>query len=480
MSTLKEKTVKGVLWSCVDRFSTQGIQFVFSVLIARILLPSDYGTVAMLSIFFAVSQTFIDSGFGAALIRKIDRTETDFCTVFYFNIAVGVFFYLVLWFASPYIADFYDLPLLKDITRVVALTVVFSSFSIVQSAKLSIKVDFKTRAKTSIWANFLSGAIGLFFAYRGYGVWALVIQSVSFSFIGTFLMCYWVRWIPKLIFSWRSFRELFSFGSKLLISSLLNTCYNNIYPLVIGKFFSPSALGLYSRANTLAQYPSSVITSTLQGVTFPILSSIQNENEMLADVYKRFIRLSAFVIFPMMIGLSAVASPFIRLLLTDKWEGAIYLLQIICFAMMWYPIHSINLNLLQVKGRSDFFLKLEIIKKVQGIAILCITIPLGVVAMCYGSVIGSLLSLIYNTYYTKRLIDYGYWSQMKDLLHILAHSMVMGILVWLVVQAFDSLWLQLFVGILTGMVYYVVGAKLMKFDEYAELMSLVKKKKTNV
>lgn len=480
MSTLKEKTVKGVLWSCVDRFSTQGIQFVFSVLIARILLPSDYGTVAMLSIFFAVSQTFIDSGFGAALIRKIDRTETDFCTVFYFNIAVGVFFYLVLWFTSPYIADFYDLPLLKDITRVVALTVVFSSFSIVQSAKLSIKVDFKTRAKTSIWANFLSGAIGLFFAYRGYGVWALVIQSVSFSFIGTFLMCYWVRWIPKLIFSWRSFRELFSFGSKLLISSLLNTCYNNIYPLVIGKFFSPSALGLYSRANTLAQYPSSVITSTLQGVTFPILSSIQNENEMLADVYKRFIRLSAFVIFPMMIGLSAVASPFIRLLLTDKWEGAIYLLQIICFAMMWYPIHSINLNLLQVKGRSDFFLKLEIIKKVQGIAILCITIPLGVVAMCYGSVIGSLLSLIYNTYYTKRLIGYGYWSQMKDLLHILAHSMVMGILVWLVVQAFDSLWLQLFVGILTGMVYYVVGAKLMKFDEYAELMSLVKKKKTNV
>lgn len=267
-------------------------------------------------------------------------------------------------------------------------------------------------------------------------------------------MCYWVRWIPKLIFSWRSFRELFSFGSKLLISSLLNTCYNNIYPLVIGKFFSPSALGLYSRANTLAQYPSSVITSTLQGVTFPILSSIQNENEMLADVYKRFIRLSAFVIFPMMIGLSAVASPFIRLLLTDKWEGAIYLLQIICFAMMWYPIHSINLNLLQVKGRSDFFLKLEIIKKVQGIAILCITIPLGVVAMCYGSVIGSLLSLIYNTYYTKRLIGYGYWSQMKDLLHILAHSMVMGILVWLVVQAFDSLWLQLFVGILQ--VWYIM------------------------
>ena len=191
-------------------------------------------------------------------------------------------------------------------------------------------------------------------------------------------------------------------------------------------------------------------------------------------------RLSAFIVFPLMVGLAAVADPLIRLMLTDKWEGAIYLLQIVCFSMMWYPIHAINLNLLQVKGRSDFFLKLEVIKKIQGVIILCVTIPLGIVAMCYGRIIGSLLSLVYNTYYTKRLIGYGYWEQMKDLLHILAHSLVMGVLVWLVVQAFDSLWLQLFVGILTGVIYYVVGAKLMKFDEYVELMKLMKKKKTNV
>lgn len=480
MSTLKEKTVKGVLWSCVDRFSSQGIQFVFSILIARLLLPSDYGVVAMLNIFLAVSNTFIDSGFGTALIRKIDRTETDFCTVFYFNIVVSAFFYAVLWFASPYIASFYGVPLLEDITKVVALTLVFSSFSGIQNAQLSIAIDFKTRAKISVIVTVLTGAVGLWMAYNGYGVWALVVQSVFSSLLRSALLWFYVRWMPKLIFSWKSFREMFSFGSKLLASALLDTTYNNIYPLVIGKFFSPATLGVYARAEGLAQYPSSNITSVLQGVTFPVLSSIQNEPERLANAYKRFLRLSAFVVFPLMVGLAAVADPLIRLMLTDKWEGAIYLLQIVCFSMMWYPIHAINLSILQVKGRSDFFLKLEIIKKIQGVIILCVTVPLGIVAMCYGRIVSSLLSLAYNTYYTKRLIGYGYWSQMKDLLHILAHSMVMGILVWLVVQAFDSLWLQLFVGILTGMVYYVVGAKLMKFDEYAELMSLVKKKKTNV
>ena len=212
---------------------------------------------------------------------------------------------------------------------------------------------------------------------------------------------------------------MFSFGSKLLASGLLDTTYNNIYTLVIGKVFSSTTLGLYSRASGLAQYPSSNITGVLQGVIFPVLSSIQNETERLADAYKRFLRISAFIVFPLMVGLAAVADPLIGLVLTDKWEGAIYLLQIVCFSMMWYPIHAINLNLLQVKGRSDFFLKVEIIKKIQGVIVLCITVPMGIVAMCYGSVISSLLCLIYNTYYTQKLIGYGYAAQMKDLLHIL-------------------------------------------------------------
>ncbi len=477
MSELKDKTVKGVFWSAVDRFSAQGIQFVFSILIARLLVPEDYGVIAMLNIFLAVSQTFIDSGFGTALIRKIDRTETDFSTVFYFNIAVAVFFYLGLFFAAPAIANFYNTPLLVPVTRVTAINLVIGSLSGIHNAKLSIAIDFKSRAKISIVSAVLTGAVGLWMAYSGYGVWALVVQTVFAGIIRTIMLWIIVKWYPKLVFSWQSFKEMFSFGSKLLASGLLDTIYNNIYPLVIGKIFSPSTLGLYAKAKSLADFPSANITGVLQNVTFPVLSSIQNEEDRLADAYKRFLRISAFVIFPLMLGLSSVADPFIRLALTDKWEGAIYLLQIICFALMWYPIHAINLNILSVKGRSDYFLKLEIIKKVQGVFILCITVPMGIVAMCYGQVISSMISLIWNTHYTKKLIGYGFLAQIKDLLPIFIHSLIMWGLVLLIVHFMPTLWLKFIMGIIAGMVYYIVGSYIMKFPEMDELLTILKLKR---
>jgi len=477
MSSLKDKTVKGVIWSAVDRFSAQGIQFVFSILIARLLVPEDYGVIAMLGIFMAVSQTFIDSGFGTALIRKIDRTETDFSTVFYFNIVVAAVFYLILFFSAPAIARFYETPLLESVTKVVALNLIINSLSGIHHAKLSIAIDFKSRAKISILTTLLTGAVGLWMAYAGYGVWALVVQHLCSSILRTVMLWIIVKWKPKLIFSWKSFKELFSFGSKLLASGLLDTVYNNLYTLIIGKVFSPSTLGLYSKASVLAQFPSSNITSVLQAVTFPVLSSIQNEEERLADAYKRFLKLSAFVVFPLMIGLAAVADPFIRIALTDKWEGAIYLLQIICFWMMWYPIHAINLNILQVKGRSDYFLKLEIIKKIQGVLVLCITVPMGIVAMCYGSVISSVICLVWNTHYTKKLIGYGFFAQMRDLLPILIHSLVMGGIVAIVVHFVPTLWLKMIVGVLSGIIYYIVGAYVMKFPEMNELLTILKLKK---
>ena len=474
MSSLKDKTVKGVIWSAVDRFSAQGIQFVFSILIARLLVPEDYGVVAMLGIFMAVSQTFIDSGFGAALIRKVDRTEEDFSTVFYFNIVVATLFYFALFFAAPAIANFYNTPLLESITKVVALNLIIGSLSGIHNAKLSIAIDFKSRAKISIVSTLLTGAVGLWMAYAGYGVWALVVQNLFSSAIRTVLLWVIVKWYPKLVFSWKSFKELFSFGSKLLASALLDTLYNNIYTLVIGKVFSPTTLGVYSKANSLAQFPSSNITSVLQGVTFPVLSTIQNEDDRLADAYKRFLKIAAFVVFPLMIGLSAVADPFIRLVLTDKWEGAIYLLQIMCFWMMWYPIHAINLNILQVKGRSDYFLKLEIIKKIQGVIVLCVTVPMGIVAMCYGSLISSIICLVWNTHYTKKLIGYGFFAQMKDLLPIILHALVMGLIVAIVVHFMPTLWLKLIVGVLSGIIYYISGAYVMKFPEMDELLTILK------
>lgn len=477
MPSLKDKTVKGVIWSAVDRFSAQGIQFVFSILIARLLLPEDYGVIAMLNIFLAVSQTFIDSGFGTALIRKIDRTETDFSTVFYFNIAVAVFFYLGLFFAAPAIANFYNTPLLVPVTRVTAINLVIGSLSGIHNAKLSIAIDFKSRAKISIVSAVLTGAVGLWMAYSGYGVWALVVQTVFAGIIRTIMLWIIVKWYPKLVFSWRSFKEMFSFGSKLLASGLLDTLYNNIYTLVVGKVFSSSTLGVYAKAQALAEFPSSNITGVLQNVSFPVLSSIQNDEDKLAGAYKRFIRVSAFVIFPLMLGLSSVADPFIRLLLTDKWENTIYLLQIICFSMMWYPIHAINLNILQVKGRSDYFLKLEIIKKIQGVLILCVTVPMGIIAMSYGQVVSSLISLYLNTYYTKKLIGYGLWDQMKDLLPIFIHSLLMWGLVLLVVNLMPTLWLKLIVGVLSGMIYYIAGAFIMKFPEVNEILKILKLKR---
>lgn len=476
MSELKEKTVKGLAWSTIDRFSTQGIQFVFSILIARLLIPSDYGVIAMLGIFFAVSQTFIDSGFGTALIQKANRTDTDFSTVFYFNIAVAVIFYMLLWFASPLIASFYNIPVLEDVTKVAALALVFSSLSAVHSTKLSIAINFKLRAEISVISALSTGCVGLYLAYSGYGVWALVFQSVFASFLYTVLLWCLVHWRPKVVFSWQSFKQMFSFGSKLLASGLLDTVYNNVYTLVIGKVYSSSLLGLYSRASGLAQYPSSNITGVLQNVTFPILCSIHDDEKRLAAAYKKFIRMAAFVVFPLMIGLASVADPFIRIVLTDKWEGSIYLLQIICFSMMWYPIHAINLNILQVKGYSNYFLRLEIIKKMQGVLILCITVPNGLVAMCYGSVVSSLLSLIWNTYYTKKIIGYGLVSQMKDLLHILVYSLSMGAVVLLVTSFIPVLWIKLVAGILIGGAYYALGAYFMRFDELREVLSIIKRK----
>ena len=475
--SLKDKTVKGVVWSSIDRFSTQGISFVFSILIARLLLPSDYGVIAMLGIFMAVSQCFIDSGFGTALIRKNDRTETDYCTVFYFNIVVACFFYGLLWLASPYIALFYDMPLLETVTKVVGLNLIVGSLSGIQSAQLSIAIDFKSRAKISVVTTLFTGVVGLWLAYSGYGVWALVFQGLSSNILRTLLLWVYVKWRPQWVFSWKSFREMFSFGSKMLASGLLDTIYNNIYTIVIGKCFNSAALGVYSRADGLAQFPSSNITGVLQAVTFPVLSSIQNDEERLAVGYKKLLRLSAFVIFPAMVGLAAVADPFIRLALTDKWEGAIRFLQIICFSMMWYPIHAINLNLLTATGRSDYFLKLEVIKKVQGVIVLAVTVPMGLVAMCYGRIVSSLISLVWNTYYTKKIIGYGYVQQMKDLTHIIIHSLIMFGVVFAITQWLPSLWLQLVIGIVVGVAYYVIGAYLMKFDELKEVMSILKLKR---
>lgn len=474
--SLKKKTVNGMIWSSIERFSVQGIQFLVMIIMARLLTPKDYGLVGMVAIFIAVAQSLVDSGFSQALIRKQNRTEIDNSTVFYFNIVVGTLLYLILFTIAPLVADFYDSPELTALMRVVCLSVIFNSLVVVQRALLTVNIDFKTQAKTSLTAAIVSGVIGISMAYSGFNYWSIVTQQLVNLGLNTLLLWIFTRWRPRRIYSWTSFRELFSFGSKLLASGLLDVIYRNMYLLVIGKVFTASSLGYYTRANQFAEFSSSNLTGIMQRVTYPVLCQIQNDDERLAQIYRRFLRLSAFLIFPLLMGLSAVAEPFILILLKSQWLFTATLLQIICFSMMWYPIHAINLNLLQVKGRSDLFLKLEIIKKLLAVTVLCITLPMGLIAMCVGQIFSSIIALIINTHYTGKLIQVGFLRQIRDLLPTLLLSLSMWGVVYVVISYLPGTMLQLIVGIVTGIIYYIALSALFKYPELKEVYSIIRRK----
>lgn len=473
--SLKNKTAKGVLWSALERFSVQGVMFIVMIVMARMLSPKDYGLVGMLTVFISVAQSLIDSGFSQALIRKQDRTEIDNSTVFYFNIVVGFIIYIILFVCAPFIADFYDEPQLVLITRAIGLSVIFNSLAVVQRALLTIAIDFRTQAKASLIAAIISGIVGVSMAYCGFGVWSIVAQQLTNLGLNTILLWIFSKWSPRLLYSWRSFRELFSFGSKLLASGLLDSLYRNIYLIVIGKFFKASDLGYYTRAQQFGDFPSSNLTGILQRVTYPVLCTIQDDDERLATVYRRFLKISAFVIFPLMTGLAAVAKPTILFFLKEQWLFTATLLQILCFSMMWYPIHAINLNLLQVKGRSDLFLKLEIWKKILGVVVLCATLPFGLIAMCFGGIASSLIALVINTYYTGKLINVGFFKQMRDLMPTLILSLAVGATVYVTINTLKiSPIFQLIVGVIEGIVIYIVAAKIFKFSEFKELIDIIK------
>lgn len=476
-SELKKKTIKGFLWSAVERFSVQGLQFLMGLVLARLLLPSDYGLVGMLAIFLAISQTFVDSGFSSALIQKKNRTETDYSTTFFFNIGIGLFFYLILFFSAPLIADFYDTPQLTSLTKVIGLNVFIISLAVVQRAKLTIKLDFKTQAKASFTSVFIGGCIGIVMAYKGYGVWALVIQSLIQNGLNTLFLWFLSKWMPKAVFSKSSFKELFSFGSKLLSAGLLDTIFLNIYLLVIGKLFSARELGFYTRAQQFQKMPSQNITGIINRVIFPVLSSIQDDDDKLIKAYSTFIRLSAFIVFPLMIGLAVVAEPLIRLILTEKWMLTVPLLQLLCIAGMLYPVHAINLNILNVKGRSDLFLKLEIIKKVFITIAILITFSFGVKVMVIGQIFTSLISFFVNTHYSSKMINYGAWKQIKDMLPIIIITLLMAIGVYMAMLIVGCDALKLLIGIVVGIIIYFVSAKIGKFNELNEIISLIKIKK---
>ena len=471
---LKKQTVHGVIWSAVQRFSTQGIQFITTIIMARMLTPSDYGVVGMLDVFIAILSVFVDSGFINALTRKQDRTHTDICTVFFFNIGISILAYCILFLIAPLVASFYSIPELCIILRLLGLIIIIDSFAAVQMTLMIINLNFKIQTKISIISLIISGAIGIILAYNNYTYWALVIQSLLYGIISTSLYWYYSTWRPSLIFSKQSFREMFSFGSKILVTSLINTTYGNLYSLVIGKVFSANILGNYSRANAYANFPSSNLTSILQRVTYPVLCKLQDDKTLLSDAYRKLIRTSAFIIFPLMTGLSALAHPFIIIILGAKWDLCAVMLQIICFALMWYPIHALNLNLLLVKGRSDLLLRTEIIKKIIGIIVLCISVPFGIIALCYSGILTSIICLIINTYYTGKLINVGFTRQMVDISITFIISITMWGLIIFINNFIENILLQMIVGIAIGGVFYLTVSYIFNKKELNNVLSLIR------
>lgn len=475
--SLKSQAVKGVVWSAVERFSVQGIQFVLSIIIARLVAPSEYGLIAMLGIFLAIAQTFIDSGFSNALIQKKDRTEVDFSTVFYFNIVVSLVVYLILFLSAPYIALFYKEPLLDIITKWVGLNIIISALSIVQRAKLTIQLNFKTQAKASLIAVVISGICGITMAYYGYGVWALVCQSLLNNLLSTLLLWVFARWMPAFIFSWQSFKGLFSFGSKLLLSGLLHTIYLNLYTLVIGRRYSATDVGYYNRSYSIAQYPSVNIVGVITRAIYPIQCEMQHDEERLSSSFIQYLRMSCYIIFPLMIGLAVLSKPMVLILLTDKWASMSDLLSILCIAYMWYPVMVINNQMLNVRGRSDYFLKAEIIKKIVAIVILLLTMPLGLKILCFGILFYNILDMAIIIVFTKKVMNTGFRQQFGAILPIFLVSVGMGVVIHLFLLINSNINIQLFGGIFIGSITLAFFSFIFSIKEFGYLLSYLKIKK---
>lgn len=473
---LKQQTKKGLYWSFFNQFANYGMQFCVGIVMARLLSPSDYGITALPAVFMAVAYIIQNGGLSGALIRKTDLSEKDLSTAFYYSISVGIVLYVVMFFSATWIADFYNTPVLVPLIRVTALGFLWGPLGTPQNVILNRKLDFKTPTKISIISRIVSAIVGISMAFIGYGLWALVISGLLSSFLSLLMNWYVVRWIPKTGWSKDSFKYLWDYGNKMMASGLLETLYQNIAPVFIGKFYSPAELGVYNRAQGYAMMPSQNVTGVIQNVTFPVLSKMQNDNEALAHNYRRMLKATAFIIFPIMMMLSALAHPLVIILVTAKWESCVILLQIICFSFMWYPVHAINLNLLQVKGRSDLFLRLEIIKKIVGVSILAITLPHGLIVFCCGSVVSSLIALVINTYYTGNLINVGYFKQMRDLLPIVLLGLVMFAMIHLSNYLISNMLLQIICGGILGAIVYIGGAILFKFSELDDVKYMLKRK----
>jgi teichuronic acid exporter len=470
-SRLKSQVISSLFWKLMERGGTQGIQFIVQIILARLLLPEDYGLIALVLIFTTIANVFVQSGLNTAIIQKKDADELDFSSVFYLSLFIACLAYVVLFITAPLMSGFYEEPQLVPVFRVLSVSLFFGALNSIQNAVVARNMQFKKLFFSSTGAILVSGTVGIYMAYTGFGVWALVGHELTKQLLISVILWFTVNWRPRLLFSFDRVRGLFSFGWKLLASSLINTVYMDLRSLIIGKMYNAEMLGFYNRGK---QFPSLVVTNidgSIQAVMLPAYSAQQDNRKRVKDMVRRSIVTSSFILFPIMIGLAVVAEPVVRLLLTDKWLPCVPFLQIYCGVYALQPIHTANLQAINALGRSDIFLKLEIIKKCYGLAILGVTVFYGVYAIALGQVLSGIISTFINAYPNKKLLNYSYVEQWKDIMPSLLLSLVMGAVVYSLKWLGMAVWSTLIVQVCVGVILYVGMAWMFKLECFRYLVT---------
>jgi len=474
--SLKKIATSGLVWTFTQQFGNQLIGFFVSLVLARILLPEEFGLIGMIVVVVAIGNALLEGGLTKSLIQDKESNQEDYSTVFYFQLFSSIVVYIVVFILAPFIAEFYEEEVLINIIRVYSLSLIITSFSAIQLARLTKLMDFKTQTLIAIPATLIGGIAGILMAYAGYGVWSLVWSSIITSSIHSIQVWFYSGWTPDFMFSSLKFKKHFNYGYKLTLSDLLNRIFNNIFLIVIGRYFSAGQVGFYTRAETMKQLPVHNISSALNKVSFPLLVSIKDDELRLRRVYKKLMLMVVFVITPILIISAVLAEPIFRFLFTEKWLPAVPYFQILCVTGILFPIHSYNLTILNVKGRSDLFLKLEVIKKVLIVIIILLAIPYGILALLYGQVIISLLAFFINANYTRKFIGYSGWQQVRDIFPIILIACFSGLIVF-VVDHFALLnqldILRIIIGGIIGGLSYVGFAFVFRFSSLPELYKLI-------
>ena len=472
--SLKDKTVRGVAWSGLDNILQFGVSFLVSIVLARLLSPDDYGLIGLIAVFTAVCQALINGGFISALIRKKDATDDDYNTVFILNIGMSLLLYTIIYLCSPAIANFFDRQELVSLTRVSSLGMIIGALALVQRARLTKRIDFKTQTKITFMASVISGVVGIVLAFLDFGVWALVAQHLTSQGLSTILLWFYNKWVPRLRFSSRSFHELFGFGWKMMLSRVLDTIWKELYQVIVGKFYSPATLGQYTRAKQFSQLFSNNLTTIVQRVTYPVLSNIQDDKERMISAYRRIIKTTMFITAISMFFVGAISEPLLYCLIGPKWNEAATYLPLICISGSLYPLHAINLNMLQVQGRSDLFLGLEIIKKIIGLVPLAVCIFYGVLPMLYVNLIIALICYFLNSYFPGKLLGYTSWMQMKDIAPSYGLAILIALSVYFLKYLPITNWIILPLQIVLGVCIFFLFCTQTKVPEYKELLDILK------